>query len=308
MFLQRLTPEAVGQKLAVFAGSGFGGYSRSRLDIGKVVGYGLQVGSVIRCHPTLPRAMDHARDLIVRESAAGRSFASGTVIIAETMTKSKGRFTRSWHAPPGGLWGCMVHANTLLPQSRHFIPMAVGVACCEAVGELGCEPAAIRWVNDVLIEGRKVAGFLVEGYTEPGFKEEFNLVGFGINVNNSSFPPDLSGTAGSVSDYLGREVDLTDFGVSFLARLAWNIGLLYHEEERELAGKPFSGRGGIHALLARWLELSDTIGQDVIYGFDVVTNPQYPARVVGVDDSGGLILELEDGHRKTEYSGEVRYR
>jgi len=269
--------------------------------------YGAFVGSNIEAHPRLPRAMDYARSLINTTIHAESSVAGGTVILADTMSKSKGRFTRHWHAPPGGIWGCMIHAETLLPQSRRFIPLATGLACLEAVRYLGGEQASLRWVNDVLAQGRKLAGFLVESYTEPIHGEEFTLVGFGINGNNSLFPEELAASSISLQEFLGKEIDLTALSSCFLSRLAWNFGLLYYEEARELRGDGFSGKGGGHLLLERWLAGSDSVGRRVLFGFDVLTAPQYPARVLGLSDDGGLILELEDGHIKTEYSGEIRY-
>jgi BirA family biotin operon repressor/biotin-[acetyl-CoA-carboxylase] ligase len=277
------------------------------INVDQVLRCGMPVGSVIECHQHLPRAMDRGRLLIKAEAEEGRSMKSGTVILADTMTHCKGRFTRSWHAPKGGVWGCLVHGNDFLPQSRHFIPMAVGIACYEAVLEFGADGAAVRWVNDVLVNGMKLAGFLVESYTEPIYSEEFTLVGFGINVNNCSFPDELDGMAVSLAQSLGKEVDLQSFTTVFLAHLAWNFGILYHEEAKEMAEEPFSGRGGEHLLLERWKQVSDTVGKRVVYGFDVVTNPQYKGLVTGVDGSGGLVLCLEDGTCKTEYSGEVRY-
>jgi len=269
--------------------------------------HGAFAGSVIESHDSLPRAMDHARSLIKQTVQANNSVASGTVILADTMSRSKGRFARQWHAPHGGVWGCMIHANTLLPQSRRFIPLATGLACCETVQELGVEQARLRWVNDVLVEKRKLAGFLVEGFTEQIHGEEFTLVGFGINVNNCSFPADLADSSVCLKKILGEEVNLTDFTALFLARLAWNFGLLYYEEARELQGEPFSGRDGRHLLLKRWLACSDSVGKRVVYGFDVMTAPQYRGKVLGIDDDGGLVLRLDDGHMKTEYSGEIRY-
>ena len=274
----------------------------------QVVGrYGAFVGSVIESYQSLPRAMDYARSLIGKTVQDGTSVASGTVILADTMSKSKGRFTRHWHAPVGGVWGCMIHANTLLPQSRRFIPLATGLACCEAVRESGIEKATLRWVNDVLVDGRKLAGFLVETYTEPHHGEEFTLVGFGINTNNIGFPAEITDSSVSLCQVLSQTVDLVQVSVFFLARLAWNFGLLYHEEARELQGDGFSGPGGRHLLLQRWQDLSDSIGKRVVYGFDVMTAPQYQAQVLGVDDDGGLVMQFEDGCRKTEYSGEIRY-
>ncbi len=279
----------------------------ARLDAAAVVRYGSTVGSVIECHASLPRAMEHARRLIAASAASGKSFASGTVILADTMTHCRGRFARTWHAPLGGVWGCMAFANTLLPRSRNFIPLAAGVACCQAVRECGGTGSVIRWVNDVLHDGRKLAGFLVEGYVEPVHGEEFALIGFGINVNNTSFPAELADTATSLRQVLGKETDLVEFTAIFLARLAWNFGILSYEEARELGGEPLSGQDGRHLLLEEWLGLSDTIGRRVVYGFDVLTAPQYQAEVLSIDSDGGLFLRLDDGFVRVELSGEVRY-
>ncbi|MCP4341842.1 MAG: biotin--[acetyl-CoA-carboxylase] ligase [Desulfobulbaceae bacterium] len=302
----RPTPEAVFKRLQQVQMSK-NGSAMSTVDADAVGRYGAFVGSVIESHSSLPRAMDHARNLIKETVHAGGSVASGTVILADTMSRSKGRFTRHWHAPAGGVWGCMIHANTLLPESRRFISLATGLACCEAVREIGVELAVLRWVNDVLVAGKKLAGFLVESYTEPVHGEEFTLVGFGINVNNCSFPAGLSCSPVSLKQILAKKLDLSEFTALFLSRLAWNFGLLYHEEAKKLKGEGFSGNGGKHLLLERWLACSDTVGKHVVYGFDVMTAPQYRAEVLGVDDDGGIVLRLEDGHKKTEYSGEIRY-
>lgn len=276
-------------------------------DPKQVARYGAVVGSVIECYDSLPRAMEQGRMQIREAAAVDSSYASGTTILAGTMTQCKGRFTRTWHAPRGGIWGSVVHGNSLLPESRRFIPFAVGLACCEMVRQLGGDVAFLRWVNDVLIGGKKVAGFLVESYTEPIHREEFTLIGFGINVNNEKFPPELLSSAASLKQLFGKSFDIQELTTAFLARLAWNIGLLHYEEQRVLQGKGFSGRNGTHLLLERWLHCSDTVGQHVWYGFDVMQNPQYKARVMDLDADGGLVMRLEDGHQTTEYSGEVRY-
>ncbi len=304
MVENRPTPQAVEERLrrALLVQDAAEVFDRS-----EIIRYGAFVGSVILSHEQLPRAMDHARNLINASAAAGRSMASGTVVLADEMSHCKGRFTRSWHAPRGGVWGCMVFANTLLPHWRSFIPLAAGVACCEAVREICGVRSFVRWVNDVLVGGRKLAGFLVESYTDPVHGEEFALVGFGININNTSFPAELLGTATSLTRIFERAINLSEFTTIFLARLAFNFGILFHEEARELRGEGFSGRHGMHLLLDRWLCLSDTIGKKVLYGFDVLTAPQYQAVVQGLDPSGGLILRLPDGLLKTEYSGEIRY-
>ena len=281
-------------------------HSGSAAGAEEILRYGAFVGSVVECHSFLDRAMDYGRAHIAAMEKAGRSVHNGTVIIAESLAASKGRFDRTWHAPAGGLWGCLIHANTLLERSRGLISLAVGVACCEAVREMGAA-ARLRWVNDVLVEGRKVAGFLIEGFISPSCREEYNLIGFGININNSHFPPELRDSAVALAEILGCPLDLNLFARTFLAKLSFNLGLLYYEEERELRDEEESaGRGG-HRLLQRWRQLSDTIGRRVVYGIDVLQKPQYRAVVQGLSDTGGIVLRLDDGHEKTEYCGEIRY-
>ena len=274
-------------------------------EVERIQRYGAFVGSVIECHPVLDRAMDRARAHIAAMEQDGRSVHNGTVILADRLERSKGRFDRSWHAPAGGLWGCLLHVNTLLPQSRNLIPLAVGVACCEAVRELEID-AGLRWVNDVLVADRKAAGFLIESFFSPRYREEYNLIGFGINVNNLQFPHELRDTAISLAQALGRPLDLNAFALTFLAKLSFALGLLHYEEERRLnGGDDCSGDG--HRLLQRWRELSTTIGRQVVFGFDVIQAPQYQATVTAISGSGGLVMALDDGHEKTEFSGEIRY-
>jgi BirA family biotin operon repressor/biotin-[acetyl-CoA-carboxylase] ligase len=307
-------PEGTGSGLAITAGEVRRELQREAMrrsgalpaeDVERILRCGAFIGSVVECHPVLGRAMDRARSHIVAMEQGGRSVHNGTVILADRLDSSKGRFDRTWHAPEGGLWGCLIHANTLLPLSRNLIPLAIGVACCEAVRETGID-AELRWVNDILVSGKKAAGFLVESFFSPAHREEFNLIGFGINVNNRKFPEELRDCAVSLAQVLGRPVDLHQFALVFLVKLAFAFGQLYDEEQVILddAGGQHPGR---HRMLQNWVKMSGTVGRRVLFGFDVMKEPQYQAVVTGISDAGGLILRLDDGHEKTEYCGEIRY-
>ena len=269
--------------------------------------YGAYVGSVIRAYPSLDRAMDTARDHIASQEKQGRSVVNGSLILASSLALSKGRFSRSWHAPPGGLWGCLILADTFLPLFRNLLPLIPGIACCEALHQEGATDATIRWVNDVLLDGKKQAGFLIEGYRSPVHGENFHLLGFGLNLNNDSFPQELQETAVSLAQVLNHPINISSFALSFLAKLRYSIGLLLHEEEQWLA------RGGRdeyeeeHPLIKRWKELSDTLGKRVRFGYDVMQNPQYEAVVTGLAGDGALVLRHEDGATSVEHSGEIRY-
>ena len=273
----------------------------------KILRYGAIVGSVIQCHSSMDRTMDHARRYISDLEDTGASVASGTVILADTLIHSKGRFSRSWHAPVGGLWGCLILADTFLTRARTLLPLTLGISCCEAVRELGADKASVRWVNDVLFCGKKMAGFLVEGFRSPQHGEEFHLLGFGININNDCFPEVLENTAVSLSRILGGPVNLHDFTLSFLAKMAWNIGLLAYEEERELDRHCSPEEDAGHLLLDQWKRLSDTVGRKVRYGYDIQQKPLYEARVIGIRADGALVMRLADGNEIIEHSGELLY-
>lgn len=275
-------------------------------DAHDIMRYGSFVGSEVDVHTSLGRAMDHGRLHIDSQEENGKSVHNGRIIFAETLNESKGRFTRSWHAPRGGLWGCLVHATTLLPRSTMLLSLALGVSACEAIRQAGVEQAHIRWINDVIIGEAKLAGFLVESHTGPRWHENFHLIGFGINVNNDSFPPELEHTATSLRKILGKSLSLSDFCCDFIAKLAWNVGLLYFVEAR-WPDWPDHSELDIHPILARWQELTDSIGKEVVFGYDVMEKPQYTALVTGISEDGGVELRLLDGVTVTEHSGEIRY-
>lgn len=272
----------------------------------EILRFGSFVGSSIECHPLLERTMERARQHIDTLEQRRHSVRSGRIILAEKLSKSKGRFTRKWHAPHGGLWGCLIHANTLTSQSALLLSLSVGVAACEALHQEGLNQARIRWVNDVIVDQAKVAGFLIESHTGPTWGEQFHLIGLGININNSYFPQELRDIATSVAYQLGKPVDLQRFTMNFIAKLVWNIGLLYFVEDRYL-NKLTGEEQYIHPVITRWKELTDSLGRKVTFGYDVLTNPQYTAETTGIASDGGLKMLLDDGLEITEHSGEIRY-
>jgi BirA family biotin operon repressor/biotin-[acetyl-CoA-carboxylase] ligase len=270
--------------------------------------YGAIIGSVMEVHPLLTRGMDRARDLIRRAEQSGRSLASGTTIIAGEMTASRGRFQRPWHAPAGGLWLTVIVADTLLPENGRLYPLAAGAACCETLRHHNI-PAFIKWVNDVHVRGRKIAGILTTTETGPLYVEEYVLIGIGINANNDSFPPELRETASSMRTELDSSVDINRLAARFLAKLAWSVGLLHHEEHERLSnrGATATETRSRHPLLDLWQGLSDIQGRRVLFGYDVQTKPRFEAVVQGIDAQGGLLLKLDDGRITMENSGEIIY-
>lgn len=271
--------------------------------------YGATVATTIHKFENLTRCMDHARLLIRDYEEKGLSFPCGMVIMADELTGSTGRFGRYWHAPRGGLWMTLVFVNTLLPGNKGIIPLAAGVACCETIREYGIY-AHVKWVNDVLANGKKIAGILTETMTGPKFGEEYILVGIGINVNNDLFPDELAPLAVSMKSILKKELDINMVAARLFAKLSWNMGILHYEDRLCLERiTPYDQENeNEHMLLKQWRSLSNTIGRKVCFAYNLEKGPSYEANVEDLDARGGLILRLvENGKIVVEKSGEIFY-
>jgi BirA family biotin operon repressor/biotin-[acetyl-CoA-carboxylase] ligase len=116
----------------------------------------------------------------------------GALVTAAEQTAGRGRQGRTWTAPPGR---ALLLSLVLRVEQPALVPLAAGVATAETVGD----HARIKWPNDVLVEGHKVAGILVEGRPQEGWA----VLGIGLNVaiRPDDFPPELRDSAGT----LGRE-------------------------------------------------------------------------------------------------------
>lgn len=276
----------------------------------KVLRYGSPVGSIIECHDKIPRCMERLQEMISEAEKKGNTLPSGTVVLAYELQNGSGRFNRFWHAPQGGLWMAVAWADTLLPEYARLLPLAAGAACCEAARSYELD-AAIKWVNDIHVHGRKIGGILCETYTAKPSGDRYHLIGIGMNCNVEKFPGELQESAVSMHELLGHPIDLDRFALVLLASLVWNFGLVHLQEEYELENResdPSTNKNMNRPLVIdAWLQLSDTVGHRVRYGYDVVRQPLYNATVLDIDHLGGLVMQLEDGSTVTEYSGEIIY-
>jgi BirA family transcriptional regulator, biotin operon repressor / biotin---[acetyl-CoA-carboxylase] ligase len=140
---------------------------------------------------------EHARRL------AGRGAPHGTLVTASEQTAGRGRQGRTWTAPAGRSILCSV----VVRDPPRLLPLAAGAAVAEVVEEAlrGSRrngppaeppPALVKWPNDVLVDGRKVAGILVEGRPQEGWA----VIGVGVNVaiGQDEFPAELQGSAGTL--------------------------------------------------------------------------------------------------------------
>ena len=227
-------------------------------------------------------------DIAAEQGASGA--AEGLVVIAESQTAGRGRFSRSWHSPPGS--GLYVSVLLRPPtEVAGLLTLAAGVALCEAVHQsTGLQPR-IKWPNDLLAPGgrRKLAGILVEG-SATGGRVEYVVLGFGLNIRARPYPPDLIGRATSLEEELGRHVEESHVLDCSLAVLAQRYDDLL-EGRRE-------------AVLARWSELApEARGTRIEWVRDGQTMRGVSA---GIDADGALLARAGQGMERI-VSGEVTW-
>lgn len=142
----------------------------------------------------------------------------GLIILAQTQTAGRGQYGRSFASPPGGLYASAIITD-LAPVARVMLSLAAGFAVALTLEELGVPHVALRWPNDVLGAGKKVAGILCEAVSQGALWAA--IVGIGVNVNTATaaLPPELSATATSVKALTGNTVEILSLALAIFQRL-----------------------------------------------------------------------------------------
>jgi len=271
---------------------------------------GNHIGSHIYCYGQLERTMKKARDHINCCESAGEDFYSGAIILAETLTAAKGRFDRVWHASLGGAWFSVTLASETLPEYHSQYSLTTGVACCELLREYGIN-ANLQWVNNLLVDGKKIGGILLESFVSEMHHETYVLAGIGINVNNN-FPAEIPGI--SAKQILGIELDIDEFYSRLVPKLSFYFGLLSDYESQVLKSLYEDEKKASNPIIESWKSISDTIGRTVDFyevGRGISCNGKthpYRAKVVGIDQDGSIILQRkQDDSIIKRNSGELVY-
>ena len=216
---------------------------------------------------------------------AARGAAHGTVVVAAAQRKGRGRQGRAWFSPPGDnlYLSCVLRPE--LPAARiPPVTLAAGVAVAEAVASLGVQPR-LKWPNDVLASGKKLAGVLTEMTTQ-GDRVEHVVLGVGVNVATRKFPEELDGVATSVALEVGREVAVDEVLAVLLERLDFWLA-------QDFAG----GLGEVAPAWTSWSGMAGAAVRVEVGGKQV----RAVARGIGVDgalevvDEGGRVLRVMAG-------------
>jgi BirA family biotin operon repressor/biotin-[acetyl-CoA-carboxylase] ligase len=225
-----------------------------------------------RCASTNEEARELAR----------RGAEDGTIVVADAQTAGRGRLDRSWHSPPGvGLYASVLVREPELGPRLTLLPLLVGVALADGIAALGVADAALKWPNDVLLGGRKLAGILCEFESPAGQTggDGAVVLGVGVNVGHllGDFPSGLREQATSLRLALGRDVARETVLCRFLAALGARL-----QAFRTPADFPWDA----------WRARSAVEGQPVRVegppgGFD--------GEALRVDPDGALVVRRTDG-------------
>src|SRR5262245_28791038 len=157
----------------------------------------------------------------VIEKLARDGVKEGVVVFAETQTRGRGRLGRKWLSPPGkGLWFSLLLRPALRPLEATRLTVASATAVRRAIAaQAGLNPE-IKWPNDILVDGRKVAGILTELNAELD-QVKYVILGIGVdvNLNASDFPADLRRSATSLKAEIGKAVSRAGLAVAILREL-----------------------------------------------------------------------------------------
>ncbi|MCB1885160.1 MAG: biotin--[acetyl-CoA-carboxylase] ligase [Geminicoccaceae bacterium] len=209
---------------------------------------------------------------------------AGLVVRAGRQTAGRGRHGRAWSSPGGNLYASLLLRPDAPPLRAATLSLASGLALAQALRALGT-PAVLKWPNDVLARGAKLAGILLEATTSPEGRIDAVVLGLGVNVASA---PDLPERPATSLAALGVTTEPEALLVAFLDRLA---ALLPPWEE-----------AGFAALRRSWLDHALPLGA-------AVTLRTGERRLEGilrdVDREGRLVLEGPDGHIGRYGAGEL---
>ncbi len=216
--------------------------------------------------------------------------AGGLAVFAERQTAGRGRFGRRWDsAAHAGLWfSLLLRPEFPVPLWPRLTTWA-GVCVAAAVERATGLRAQMKWPNDVLVGGKKIAGILTECSSDDA-RRMFAIVGIGLNVNHDAMPPDLAHRAASLRQLTGRTLDRSALAAEILGELTARLPEVDAHFSSILAEAARRS-----TVLGNWIRLD-------------AADISFEGRAEDLDGEGNLLLRLADGTLRTMTAGEVSFQ
>ena len=212
----------------------------------------------------------------------------GTVILADSQTKGRGRFNRSFFSPPGhGIYmSILLHLNqSCFNHHPGLVTLATAVIICESIEITTKKEPQIKWVNDIFLHGKKVSGILTEKVVDRE-NNPWIIIGIGINFSTPAhaFPVEIKDTAGSIFSNDPPRITRNRLIAEIINRMFPPYSL---DAQR---------------ILSEYKKRMMLMGEEtLITGFG---NP-FKGKIVDVDEAGRLVVKKEDGQQMSLSTGEI---
>jgi BirA family transcriptional regulator, biotin operon repressor / biotin---[acetyl-CoA-carboxylase] ligase len=224
------------------------------------------------------------------EKLARDGVMEGVAVFAESQTRGRGRLGRKWVSPGGkGLWFSVLLRPELHPIATTQLTVAAASALARAIQQQVQIRCDVKWPNDIFIQGKKVAGILMEMGAELDCVQ-FVTLGIGVDVNQqtSDFPAELRSIATSLRIESGKPVNRADLAARILLEL-----------DRDYARVC---RGEFSSVADEWEQRCTTIGHTVAIQ---TGSRRIQGRAESLDEDGALLLRTEHGHLERIIGGDV---
>lgn len=229
-------------------------------------------------------------ELKKRIANARHDLANGDVLFAEVQTEGRGRHGRAWQAPVGGsLTFSMYWSFPDGYQSMAGLSLLVGLAVCDALKEFGVNDAELKWPNDIYLQGRKLAGILIEVEGQIGATAH-SVIGIGLNVCVPENQYDVGQPHSDLASYLGSIPDRNELAAAVVKSL-WEL-------------LPKFTQQGFTPFVPHWEALDLYADKRIVLQMG---DKRFSGIDRGVDASGALLVETQDGITRF-HGGEVSLR
>lgn len=234
--------------------------------------------------------VDSTNTRIKREYAAQKQ--DGFTLIAHRQTAGRGRLGRSFASPAeDGLYFSVLLRPNLPPEQINFITTAAAVAVCRAIESVAGFAPGIKWVNDILMRGKKLCGILVEAGFTGGGTLDYAVLGIGVNLRfDPAVHPELADIAGGLMDFSDRTFGRAEIAAAILRELDGVYAQLCKGETAAV----------LDAYRDHLLGMGETI---TVHG----TDSPWQATCVGLDAQGHLLVEDARGQHVLS-TGEISIR
>ncbi len=243
------------------------------------------LGRILECHEVLASTNDRARELL--DEMGPR--AHGAVIFADGQTGGRGRMGRGWQSSPGlGLAVSVALWPEGPAEALACLPLAGSLAVLRALLETAGLQPRLKWPNDVLVDGRKISGILVESRLH-GDRAAGLVVGIGVNLfqREADFPEDLRTTATSLLLASGKAISPEAFAASLLDHLSIHLAVGLDDPPSLIA-----------SAAPHWVHRQGDTLRVALAGTEIVGTYE------GVGPDGSLQLDV-DGRRRAVHYGDV---